>query len=343
MSERTHAPEHDETRHTDRVLEQELFSNERIVEHPVLGRLRFQRPTPRKERLIQEARRAQQQADFRNEDVLSRLELERIYVKRGIWSPEDQTRLDTLSRRIGEIVGGLDRLGYTSNDALLEALSETIERLKHLFEGKTALLAAIERYFSPEDGGAPKDRRKISDAAETTEVDDLLTQGDLLRGQVVLLNELAEVRTEVGHLRERHTELFSESVEARAERAERLAQLYHCVSTEDGSPLCGSLSAFEDLPFAQVEWLLREWFYFTSGITSEVQHLFEKHGFFPRQRDTDDSSADSPALPPSTSDGRSPVSGPTSSGESVDTISPPADSIPSSSNSSTGSASTTAS
>ena len=98
----------------DATFEQELVSNERIIEHPTLGEIKLSRPTRRKQALIAEVRRKRWHEDLMNDEILSRDQVEERATRRGMWSESLSDDMRELSRKVGELMGVLDSVGYKS-------------------------------------------------------------------------------------------------------------------------------------------------------------------------------------------------------------------------------------
>lgn len=292
----------------DIVLQDELVRNERIVQHPTYGAIRLSRPTPRKERLIAEIRRKQYQSDLMDASILSRAQLEKIASERGMWAPEKTERMQDLSRRVGEIIGALDSIGYQDLDSLLEEYHQVQDQLMEHFPGDEGgdMREAIRRYFNLDETPDRKLRIQVLKAAPNSTVDDLVAKGDLLRTQADLLMELGKSRRELNELQVQHSRLFVDSIESRADRAEELAQVYYCAEKETGGPIFPAFDDIMDQAPEDIEHLVVEMFYFINGITDEFKRLLSKHSFIRRGSDIVKQSDDSPVPPQTSSDGESP-------------------------------------
>lgn len=320
-------------RSTEKVLQDELVRNERIVEHPELGRIRFRRPTPRQERMIADVRGKQYHKDLQNPEILSHAQLEKLAIDRNMWSEEKGERVQELSRRTGELMGILDALEYDSLDTVSEEYSATFNRLLEIFSENEEIGGAVKAYFDLEGRPVFSDRRAIMAAAPSTEVDDLLEKADGLRTQIELLRELATTRKDLNDLQMEQSRLFMDSIEARADRAEEIAQIYYCCTKENGTPIWPSFDDAWDSTPDIIEFLLTNYFYFSHGITPEFQKILEKHGFTKRVPDTEDGSESSPEHPKPSSDGELPLSEQPTSSESAAPTTSTSDSSSSSSGS----------
>jgi hypothetical protein len=290
----------------DETLEQELIFNERTVEHPERGRIKLIRPTPKLDRLIADERRKQKNKDLLDPDVLTRDQLKKIATQRGIWSEADETRVQDLSIRMGEIMAVLELTQYNSFPELLAQFRavrvQILDKLEPDSEGYTAAF----RFLDLEREPSTRDRILIQKAGGSTELDELLEEASVVRKQMSLLEEMMEVRQELNKIHVRARDLFEDSLEARAERAEEMARLFYCTRTaETDSPLWSSLDAAWESKPDFIQWLSTEMYYFRNGITDELKDIFGRHGFTQRATTTESSSDDSQGLPPSSSVGES--------------------------------------
>ena len=291
----------------DAILLEEIARNEKIVVHPHFGAIRLRRPTPKIERQISEVRGKEYHRALRDPDVLSRAQLEKIARDRGMWSNEQQERLEQLQTRVGELMGVLMIIGYDTPETLSNKFYGAYERLEELFKDDEEALAALGRYFDLNlERGEAADYKILMTRAGSTEVDDLLHEGDECRTEIRVLKQFSEARQELEQLRAEHTNLVKDSVEARAEQSERLAHIYFCTSNaETGKPLWPTIDDLWDAVPSHVEFLLSEIFYFSHGISDLQRGLLEKHAFMPRVRDSEEQSDDSPAHPTPKSGGES--------------------------------------
>lgn len=300
----------------DKELEFQLVRNERIFEHPTFGRVRLRRPTPSQESFIAEERRNQYHRDLKNPDILSKTELEQIYIKRGMWSASEASRMADLSKKVGDIMAALDGVGFRSLDPLLDEFHDAVTELRDHFAEDEEALAAVNRYFDLDKTPTASDRFLMRDRAKSSAMDDVIQRAEGTRAQIDLLYELAKARNELNVLQQKHTRLFVDSIESRMDRKEEFARLYCCATHADtGTALWPTFDEMLDAPAEVIETLMNEMFYFMYGITDEFKEVLSRHGFIQRATDTDDSSEGSPGRPQSNSDGESLDSEPTSSSE----------------------------
>lgn len=302
------------------LLEQELLRNERVIDHPRFGRVRLKRPTPRQARMIAEARRQQYHKDLRDKTILSKAELEKEAIERGIWSVEKKVNTEKRLERVGELMGLLDVAGYEGTDQVLDAYQKATARLLALFEEKSEVIAAIVRYFNLDLQPQPEDDRLIRTEAPSTEVDEVMEECKQLRNQLELLHDLGRERAELRALQEEYARLVKDSIEARMDVVEEMAKIYYCTLTEDGSPLWPDLDSMWDADPYDIDRLAEEIFFFENGISPEYRKLLGRHGFTQRVPDTSDSSESSPEHPQPNSSGDLPDSEPSSSSNSTESL-----------------------
>jgi hypothetical protein len=290
-------------------LEQELIFNERVVTHPTFGNFKLTRPTPRKERLVAEERRKAYHSDIRNPDILSRGQLEQFAITREMWSKESQNRLFELSWRIGEIIGVLDLVKYSSVEEVIKELTTIKEKLVELcLPNNENIEEVVDRMLDLEIRTvSTEDRKAVMTAATSTDVDDLMERVDIVRAQAMLLKELNPLREELYELQEKSVSLFADSLEDRAERTKNLAEIYYNANREDGSPVCVNFESMLDLDPELLRFLQQELMIFRTGIDDEKRKIMEKHNFlgFTPVAPTSATSEASPEVPNTNSDGAS--------------------------------------
>lgn len=293
--------------------QQELLRNERIITHPTFGVVKLARPTPGQEIAIAEIRRKQFQRDMADEGVLAKARLMELAEAKGMWSKALDERMHDLTIKTGEAMGLLDTIGFKSLDELTEDFREATTKLMTLFTEQPEISTLVTTYYDLDATPSAKDRATISDAATSSEVDDLLDRGDMLRTQIDLLKEMFKIRKELNDLQERYTRVFMDSQEARADRAERLATLYYCCTNpETGKYLWPSFEQIYNVRAEDIAVLTDEWTYFINGVTEEFKDTLGKYGFIRRLTDTNASFDGSPDQPQSNSDGESQPSAQTS-------------------------------
>lgn len=301
----------------DTVLTDELMRNERTVTHPTYGEITLHRPTPRMDFAISEVRGRQYQKDLMDENILSQAELEKLAVRRGIWTKEDSERSLRLQAQIGQIMALLEHVGYKSIDALVLDFNKTLADLSESFsahEEREAIDEAIYRYFDLDNTAQDKaDYSKVFKAAPNSSTEEYLDKARTLRAEIKLMEQLQEAKRELEPLLIESNRLFKDSIEERAKRAEAMAKLYHCV-TRDGKPLWDKFDKILDEKPRDIEMLMEEMFFFEQGIPDRERNILGRHGFTLRAP-IENSSDDSQGSPLPNSDGESQPNEPISSGK----------------------------
>lgn len=303
----------------DRQLEDELVFNERVIEHPQLGKVKLSRPTPRQTRLIAEEKRKQQHRDYQDDSILSRSQMEKLAMKRGDWSEEQSERMNFLYGRVAEIMSVLHFAEFENFEDIINEYEDIQAKLEDMFSDNEEVLASVERYFDLDSERDNADLILIRKSASSSDVEDLLKDADFIRTQLTLLEELGDSRQELNGLIQKSVFLFGDTIEARAENVQKMAELFYCVrDAETGDKLWDSVDAVWDEDAETIRSLRQEMFYFINGITDQLREMLGDTGFTARVIDTSDSSDDSPDHPKSSSDGESQESEQTSSSEATE-------------------------
>jgi hypothetical protein len=231
---------------------------------------------------IGEIRRRRFHKDMEDPSILSRAELEKIAIRRGVWSKEDSNKSLMLQQQIGQIMGALDSVGYHTVDEVLTKYNATIQKLFVEFdshERKDEIMATINRYFDLDnDEPNPEDHTTIFKAAPNSNVEEHLSEARLYRTQIKLLQELQKARAELEPLLVTSAKLFKDSIEMRADREEALAKLYYCVKQND-KPLWPSFENMLDVNPRDLELLMEDMYFFERGIPDKDRTVLGRHGF----------------------------------------------------------------
>jgi hypothetical protein len=289
----------------DIVLEQELLTNRRYLHHSRLGDVVVRRPTPAVEMRISEERRRIYHKDLQDTSILTEKQVMRLLEERGIWSKEDNARLQELASKSGEMMTRLEILGFENLSAFYKDLLACHDKLTDQFQDDPKLVEKVSKIFNMDTALDPKAMKALRHAAPGTVAVELLEDAARIRMQAELLQEFSTVKEELSRMSTTHAQFFGDTIEARATRTERLARVYHCVRKADGSPLWPKFENMLDEDPELVTWLSTQWYYFEHGVTPEQAKVLESHGFMERVTDTGDSSDDSPDRPESNSDGES--------------------------------------
>lgn len=297
----------------DKILEHELLTNQRTVYHSQLGHVVIKRPTPAVEIKIGEERRRIYHQDLKNEDVLTTKEVERILEKRGIWNKDMSERMQELTTQSAQMISRLTAAGFDNVTTYYTEVLDTHEEL--LAKMGEEHLEAITRIFNMDSALDAKTLKTLTEEAESSTVLDLIEQAQELRRQGELLRDFNNIKNELAEITELHAHFFGDTIEARAQRAERMARVYYCVRKSDGSPLWDTLDDMWNSDPELVAWVSAQLYYFEYGITEEYARVLQNHGFMERVSDTGLSSDDSQDHPTSNSDGESPEPQQTDSSE----------------------------
>lgn len=299
------------------ILEEELVRNERFVTHSKFGEVRLTRPTPADTRRINEQRRQVYHQDLRNPDILAKKQVQAMVLERGIWTKEDEERMQDLTIASGDLMVRLTALGYDTARDVYTRLVETQVKLLEIFQdADTEIIEAIGRFFDLEERPHTKDAMEIRRAAPNSTVDDLMEEAEKQRLQADLLKEFYEVKTEWNGLAETYAHFFGDTIESRADAAEKMAQVYYCARKLNGDALWPEFGDMWNESGDDVAWLSAQLFYFHNGITTEYAETLQKHGFMARVDDTGGSSESSQEHPQPNSDGEFQDSEPQISSES---------------------------
>jgi len=290
----------------DTILLNQIVDNEHIITHPTFGKVRLRRPTPRMEKLIAEERRKQYHSDIRDPEILSKSQLQKFAEERGIWSTDKDDNYNRLVTRMGELMGLLESLKYSSVENVIHEYYDKVEKLTEIFGEDSEVVPVIDRYYDLDMEQNNDDVKLIREEAPNTTVDDLVDELHTLRTQITILQELAKVRKSLSELQNIRAELFVESIESRAERAEEYARLYYCTEKEeDASRLWASFDDIWDTKPEDLGVLITEMYYFVHGISDAYRDILGKHGLARPRVIEEEESEDSPEAVKTNSDGES--------------------------------------
>lgn len=288
----------------DTILEQELVRNERIITHSRFGALRLRRPTPAMDASIAEQRRKVYHRDLKDDTILTKEEVAQILLKRGIWTPDHDEKMQSFTVKSGELMLKLTALGYDPTSNLYaEIMLAKADLEKAIRDENVEVTEDLERIFSDPEIPSFQDIRVLGDTVERPlEVQKLSN----LTFQMNILTEFAEIKAQLQNLLVTYTKFFGDTIEERANRAERMAQIFFCVtSQEDDTRLWTSFENMWDENPEDIAWLHSQLFNFQNGITEEYATVLQTYGFMERVTDTGRSSEDSQDHPQSKSDGES--------------------------------------
>lgn len=312
----------------DSQILSEIVSNERIIEHPTRGKIKFRFPTLQIQRKVDAAARNRKKILRETVDEIpdpsspsgfksvsaykSRQVLEHEYRESGWWTDEMESRLEDLSNLYIGYVTKLEILGFESMESTFQELEDIRAQLNGLISGDDEqenheVFNSILRITTPTAEVTSIDLNRIKDAATSTDVDTLLDRVDVLREQYLAYTEMVKTYNEVSKLDQEKNSLFADSWQSQLEYYTRLAQVFYCVSYVDNSkPLYEKI---EDIELEQdtefVTWLFTELQALWQGLTDESRERMGKYSFTRRLSTAKSSSEDLDAQPEIKVDGDS--------------------------------------
>lgn len=304
----------------DSQILSEIVSNERIVEHPTRGKIKFRFPTLQIQRKIDAATRQRKKILRETVDQIpdpsspsghrivpayrSRQVLEHEYKESGWWTDEMDSKLNELSNLYIGYVTKLEILGFESIDSTIDELDDIRSQLNGLVSSDNddeanEILNSILRLTTPNVEVTSVDTTRIRDAATSTDVDTILDRAEVLRDQYLSYTEMVKIYNEVSKLDQEKNSLFADSWQSQLEYYTRLSQVFYCVSSGDESkPLYEKIEDIEseqDTDF--VSWLFTELQALWQGLTDESRERMGKYSFTRRLSTDKSSSEESDAQP----------------------------------------------
>ncbi len=313
----------------------EIVTNERIVEHPTKGRIKFRTPTLEIQRKIDAVARAKKKLlreatdhipdpdspngyrvvpAYKSRDVLTR-----EYAALGWWTQENEEALTKISSQYTDLLTRLEILGFESEDSIYQDLAEQKEHLLKLFEDQITDELKETIFRVTLFGGAAEyaDLQFLKEKASSTEVDDLLQEVEISRSQYDCYLALATTHVDLLKLEAERNTLFSDSWQEQLQYYIRLAQVYYCSEyVETGKLLYATIEEMEretDLDF--IRWIFTELQAFWQGISTETRNRLAKYGFTGRLNSNKSLPEESPVQPESNKDGDLVIKQPTLSSE----------------------------
>jgi hypothetical protein len=329
---------------SQQILQETVF-NEKIVEHPKLGRIRLRMPTLATQRKIESAIRGKRKyllaAEDRIEDpsspsgyrkvraFRSRDALMKEYIENGWWSEALEEERKKLVERQIELVAELELLGFEDDNKIMENVEAIRTELVEHFEKPGAddspdieepskeIIEAIDRLVMLDEPLDPKDEQLMLEHAVSTDVDDLLTR---LKKERRLYNRYLEFVRNISRSTELETEytnLFADSWQEQLQYSQRLAQVFYCTEKADThEPVWPSIDAIEaEQNIDLIRWVFGELSAFWQGLSDEARERMSKYDFFSRMPVQSPRSEELPAPEESSIDGLQQESEPTSSTE----------------------------
>lgn len=307
----------------DQEVLSELVLNERIVEHPTRGKIRFRTPTLEIQRKIDTLARTKKKMlrdatdkipdpdapngyrivpAYKSRDVLTR-----EYETLGWWTQENEQELLKISNEYTEYLTRLEILGFESEENIYTQLAEMKDRLSKLFEeGITEEIKETVYRVTLVGGDAEYvDIQLLKEKASSTEVDDIVEEISIYRKQYDCYLSLAKTHMQLLKLESERNSLFSDSWQEQLQYYIRLAQVYYCSEVaETGKLLYSTIDDMEkdtDLEF--IRWIFSELQAFWQGISTEARERLSKYSFTDRLNSKKSSSEESLVQPESNKDG----------------------------------------
>lgn len=301
----------------DTIIEQELVRNERLVTHSKFGHLRLRRPTPAMDAKIAECRRKVYHSDLRNSEILTKEEIQQILMERGVWKPEYDDDVQKLTLQSADIMARLTALGYDPSKNLETERESAHRTLQAMFpDPLEEVEEALERILLTKLLPSSEDMKILRENATSSNVEEQMNKLNAICAQDMLLNDFVTIKLELNKRLEVYTQFFGDTIEERANRTERMAHIFYCVTqvAEDES-LWDTFEDMWDEDPEHIAWLHSQLFYFQNAIDEDSAEVLQQYGFMARTTDTGALSEDSPEEQTSNSDGESPEKTPSISSD----------------------------
>lgn len=325
---------------TDTIILNEIAQNERLIEHSEYGNFLISRPTHRIEADIESYRTRTMNRDLQTRDLLTDPATgEQVAVPayltnhakaeqlkfHGIWTDEDAEKVNEAANDYRDYCALLDREGF-------EGLVEQEGKVRELRKTATELLGdKAEKYAEALDtvllepfGVVIEDseakfgtaRAELMKASKTHAMSELLNKAEKLYKISVLCRRAIQAQTSLVALRMREIELFSDTIETRADHAARVAKVFYCTKNPLTKKLYWpTIAELESESSEKIGWLFEqiEKFERLEDLSEEEQSKRERFNFLRHLWAVpSDVSEDSPEVEPSKQDGDSPETSTTS-------------------------------
>lgn len=283
----------------DQEILTETVTNEKIVEHPTKGKIRFRTPTLELQRKIDAVARGKKKLLRDATDHIpdpdtpngyrvvpaykSRETLAREYDALGWWTKTNEDEVIKVSGKYTELLTRLEVLEFESEERIFQDLAESQQRLLKLFEEQITdeIKELIFRVTLVGGEAAYEDTKTLKEKASSTEVDDILDEISIFRAQYDCYLALATVHVELLKIESERSALFSDSWQEQLQYYIRLAQVYYCSEyAATGKSLYPTIDDMEketDLEF--VRWIFTELQAFWQGISTEARNRLAKYSF----------------------------------------------------------------
>lgn len=268
---------------TNEQVLNEIALNRRKVSHPVWGSFIIQRPTNRILSLMETERTRSLNRDLQEKEkvrdpmsgeaklvpaFLTRKAKAKILEDIGEWTKEDARLTEEAEERYRNVCVRMESAGFEGVDELLKSYGDCLETIRDLIpeEDLKRLEAPLAAAFPLDEDILNLDekkydaaKRKILKEVKSREVSNLFKEVDRFHKQYVLLRDGIQAQTDLYTMKLREVTLFSDTVEARADRATHMIKIAHCVLGENTEErLWDSVIDVEDEPADKLRWLLNE-------------------------------------------------------------------------------------
>lgn len=324
--------ENSDTHMENQQILQETVFNERIVEHPTLGRIKLRVPNLAIQRKVDAVVRNRRKAllsayeqieDPENPGQMIRVpsfkskdELLKEYATRGWWSPEQEAERERLSQEQVRLITELELLGFTSDEDIIQDLVDIRDELIQHFAGvetEPDFDELIIQITTPGVEAVYEDLQRIRASATSTSVDDALDMLNIKQRTYQAYASYLEVTSDAVSLEAEYNNLFADSWQEQLQYYQRLAQLFYCTeNAETGERLWKDVMDIEnDISVDNLRWLFNELTMFWQGVSDEARERIAKYDFQPRlAKEEAESSEDSQGQPTSNLDGDLPENEP---------------------------------
>lgn len=278
---------------SDRVLFNEIALNQREVTHKIYGSFIVKRPTNRILSLIETAMTKSSNRDLQAREVvvdpetgktkkvpqfLTKNSKMKLLEELGEWSEDDSLAIQEAESEYRRICSELHNAGYIGLEDLLGKLREVYsfitskakeknkedkvqESLAQLFPMKDAFELDTSNPQLPDQVSGEEYialKKSVEKTLKDIDVVNHLDILDSLHKQYGFYLQGLSAQTNMLILRLREISLFSDTIEARADFAGRLAKVFYCSFTPDLKKVWESIEDCEDSPQELINWFLSE-------------------------------------------------------------------------------------
>lgn len=273
---------------SDEKILNELALNRREITHDVWGSFIIRRPTNAIQSRVATAVTRAYNRDLQTKERVSdpenpgefklipafltkKLKMQ-LLEEHGDWTDEDKEALDLVEGDYRKACFELDNAGYVGFGSMIREYDDLTDSLESFIGKKKASLAKeLETVFPASSGTGTETfegpsveefvsaRDAIQKATKNLEVLPILDRLTELHKQYTLFLEGAKAQSDLFEIKLREITLFTDTVEARAEKEGQLTKIFECVWTEeeDESPWKNLFACEEEDP-DKLAWLLQE-------------------------------------------------------------------------------------